>query len=93
MEVTHNGARLPMFVPCHEPRCPERMRLEGHEVGNPVYRCMRRVGYKGKNEVYGWNCHYHENPYSADEYAYWHKDIKGKIRPNPDSKEDWKVAL
>jgi hypothetical protein len=58
------------------------MQLEGEMDDNTklVYRCMRKRGGKHPrtDEVYTGACHYHEFPYPADEYAYWHRGIGDK---------------
>jgi hypothetical protein len=81
----YRGARLPLFVPCIGGRCPDQMQLEGYgdPTRDPVYRCMRESGRKrrGTNETYTASCFYHDHPYRAADYAYWHQDPEKPIRP------------
>ena len=97
MEVTHRGAKLPMFIPCIGTRCPERMRLEDYAGPDPVYRCMRRAGYQSPKtgERYTCDCHYHEFGYPANDYAYWHRDSdkKRKLDPTTMTDQEWETVL
>ena len=96
MDVTHQGAKLPMFIPCIGGRCPERMRLEQYDSPTPVYRCMRRVGFAGRTgETYSGDCEHHTHPYPANDYAYWHRDPDKKRRLDPTTMtdRDWETVL
>jgi hypothetical protein len=79
------------------------MQLEGFEsfdaTGDDrklVYRCMRKHGYTGRTgETYTGDCYYHEHPYPAADYSYWHRDPdapKGKHK-DTDDPETWATAL
>ena len=94
VEVNHRGAKLPMFVPCIGGRCPEQMQLEGFREGDDsklMYRCKRKHGYvSGTGEEYTGNCWYHDTPYPANDYAYWHRDPDSKPKHTDLRKEeDW----
>ena len=81
LEITHNGARYPVFIPCLEGRCPERMQLHYLDRDPPEYKCMRR------------HCHFHENPRDARELAHWHRKPEGKRKVDPTKKESWETAI
>ncbi len=81
-ENTENlyGLKLPKFVPCLGGRCPELMQLHGEDTDNMYYRCQRTAGYKStvNGELYTGNCLFHDEPYPAKDYAYWHRDAQKK---------------
>jgi hypothetical protein len=91
LSVEEGGPKLPNHIPCIAGRCPELMVLEGELENKPMYRCVRKAGTRSNKtgEIYTGNCQYHDHPYSALDYVYWHRDPNKKTS----QKDRLKTAL
>lgn len=97
-ELRDRGPRFKKFIPCMEGECPERMQLMGEATNELRYRCMRRVGYKGRPGVtYTSDCYFHEHPLDAMEVVWWHRDPDAKRQKHGQreapTREEWETAV